>query len=164
MPEEIERKYLVSGDAWRELAEPVLIRQGYLCDDPERVVRVRLAGDRAWVTIKGLSQGASRCEYEYEVPAADAREMLDDLCLRPLIEKRRARIPHAGMVWEVDEFMGENAGLTLAEVELASADQQVALPPWIGGEVTGDARYYNANLRKNPYSRWSSQCNLADAS
>jgi adenylate cyclase len=155
MAEEIERKYLVVGEAWRALAEPVLLCQGYLCDEPLRVVRVRLAGNGAWLTIKGISRGASRSEYEYAIPTAEARAMLNDLCLRPLVEKRRSRIPHAGMIWEVDEFLGENAGLILAEVELAIADQQVALPPWVGEEVTSDPRYYNSNLLKNPYSRWS---------
>jgi adenylate cyclase len=155
MAAEIERKFLVGNDAWRASAEPVEIRQGYLSDDPERIVRVRIAGDRAWLTVKGRSSGASRCEYEVEIPETDAREMLDRLCLRPILEKRRSRIPHAGLVWEVDEFLGENAGLIVAEVELASETQPVALPPWIAGEVTGDPRYYNSNLLKNPYSRWS---------
>ncbi len=155
MAEEIERKFHVVSEAWRALGEPVLLRQGYLGDDPERVVRVRLAGDHAWLTIKGISRGPSRREYEYPIPVADARALLNELCLRPLIEKRRTRVPHAGLVWEVDEFLGDNAGLIIAEVELTTADQQVALPPWIGEEVTGDPRYYNSNLLKNPYSRWS---------
>jgi adenylate cyclase len=155
MAAEIERKFLVGNDVWRTLAEPVEIRQGYLSDDPQRIVRVRIAGNRAWLTVKGRSRGASRCEYEYEIPIADAREMLENLCLRPTLEKRRSRIPHAGLVWEVDEFLGENTGLIVAEVELASETQPVDLPPWIAGEVTGDSRYYNSNLLKNPYSRWS---------
>jgi adenylate cyclase len=154
MAEEIERKFLVAGDAWRALAQPAELCQGYLNDDPDRTVRVRVVGDRSWLTIKGRSHGASRCEYEYEIPAADARAMLDDLCLRPMVEKRRSRICSAGLIWEVDEFLGENAGLIVAEVELTSADQMIALPGWIGDEVTGDPRYYNSNLLKNPYSRW----------
>ncbi len=155
MAEEIERKFLLVGDAWRALAKPLLLRQGYLSIDPERVVRVRMAGDRAWLTIKGVTHGASRCEYEYEIPAGDAQELLARLCVRPLLEKRRSRIPHAGLIWEVDEFLGENAGLVVAEVELTSPHQPVALPAWVGEEVTGDPRYYNSNLLKNPYSRWS---------
>lgn len=154
MPHEIERKFLVASDAWRLLAEPVHYRQGYLSDDPERTVRVRVAGDRAWLTVKGLTIGATRPEFEYEIPRAHAFEMLDRLCLRPLLEKRRSRITHAGLVWEVDEFLGDNAGLIVAEVELTSPDQPVTLPDWIADEVTGDVRYYNANLLKNPYSRW----------
>ncbi len=154
MAEEIERKFLVTGDAWRALAEPVHLCQGYLADDPDRTVRVRVAGDRAWITVKGLTVGASRREYEYEIPASDAREMLDLLCLQPLLEKRRSRIPRAGLTWEVDEFLGENTGLIVAEVELAFADQPIDFPGWIGKEVTGEPRYYNSNLLKNPYSRW----------
>jgi CYTH domain-containing protein len=154
MGEEIERKYLVVGSAWQALAKPVQLRQGYLSVDPERIVRVRVADDQAWVTIKGRSHGARRAEYEFPVPKKDATEMLDRLCLQPLLEKRRSRIPHAGLVWEVDEFLGENAGLIIAEVELTAENQPIALPEWIGIEVTGDPRYYNSNLLKNPYSRW----------
>lgn len=154
MAEEVERKFLVADGAWRGLAEPRHFWQGYLADNPGRVVRVRVADAQAWLTIKGPNRGISRCEYEYEIPVADAREMLANLCLRPVLEKRRSRISHAGLVWEVDEFLGDNAGLIIAEVELESADQPVDFPPWIGAEVTGDARYYNSNLVKNPYSRW----------
>ena len=154
MPTEIERKFLVKNDEWRQGATGVRYRQGYLCAEKERTVRVRTAGDKAYLTIKGLSQGASRAEYEYEIPAGEADEMLDSLCHRPLIEKVRYRIPAGDVVWEIDEFHGENAGLTVAEVELKLADQHVDLPPWAGQEVTGDARYYNANLVKNPYRLW----------
>lgn len=154
MSQEIERKFLVTGDSWRALAEPIHFRQGYLSDDPERTVRVRVAGDQAWLTIKGLNIGAVRPEYEFDIPVPQAREMLDRLCLRPILEKRRSRIEHAGLTWEVDEFLGENSGLIVAEVELPSADHRIAKPDWIGDEVTGDVRYYNSNLLKNPYSRW----------
>jgi len=154
MAEEIERKFLVVGEAWRALGEPIPLRQGYLSHDPARTVRVRVAGERAWLTVKGPAAGATRREYEYEIPLPDALEMLDGLCRRPVVEKRRLRIPHAGLIWEVDEFLGENAGLIVAEVELTTADQPVVLPEWIGEEVTGDPRYYNSNLLKNPYSRW----------
>jgi adenylate cyclase len=154
MTQEIERKFLVTGDSWRALVEPVHFRQGYISDDPERTVRVRVSGDRAWLTIKGLSIGAARPEYEFEIPVSHAREMLDRLCLRPILEKRRSRIPHGDLVWEVDEFLGENFGLIVAEVELHSADQAFTRPDWVGDEVTGDVRYYNSNLLKNPYSRW----------
>jgi CYTH domain-containing protein len=151
---EIERKFLTSADTWRDLAESVEYRQGYLLAAPERTVRIRTAGSRGYLTIKGGSVGASRAEYEYEIPFEDARELLDEMCLRPLIEKRRSRIPHAGLVWEVDEFFGENHGLVLAEVELESEDQPIDLPPWIGREVTGDPRYFNASLVSKPYSSW----------
>ena len=120
---EIERKFLVQGDAWRQGAAGVRYRQGYLCTDKHRTVRVRTAGDKAFLTIKGLSHGASRAEYEYEIPAADADAMLDALCLRPLIEKTRYRIPADDLVWEIDEFESDNAGLIVAEVELSAADQ-----------------------------------------
>src|SRR5437868_1923250 len=103
MADEIERKFLVKGDAWRKLASPVHLRQGYLSDAPERTVRVRVTDDRAWLTVKGLTHGASRREYEYEIAAAEACQMLDTLCLRPLVEKNRYRIPYAGLEWEVDE-------------------------------------------------------------
>jgi len=153
---EIERKFLVSSDEWRDLADGVDYRQGYLSTIKERTVRVRTVGKRGFLTIKGISIGASRAEYEYEIPVDDTHEMLDELCERPLIEKRRYRIPYADLIWEVDEFFGENHGLVVAEVELASEDQQVDLPSWIGEEVTGDPRYFNANLVAQPFSTWES--------
>ena len=154
MPTEIERKFLVNGSAWRSLAEPVRYRQGYLSVDPERTVRVRLVGDKGFLTIKGITRGATRQEYEYPIPAADARELLDNLCRGPLIEKDRYKIEFQGMTWEVDEFFGENQGLTLAEVELPSEDHPLALPSWIGKEVTPDPRYFNSNLVKHPFTKW----------
>jgi adenylate cyclase len=108
------------------------------------------------MTIKGISHGWERSEYEYEIPASDAAEMLDTLCLRPLLEKTRTRIPIGDLVWEVDEFAGENAGLIMAEVELQSSDQEITPPPWTGREVTGDVRFYNSHLSQNPFSRWRS--------
>jgi adenylate cyclase len=154
MPKEIERKFLVKGDAWRGKSVGKRYRQGYLSTVKERTVRVRTVDDKGFITVKGLSVGAARSEYEYEIPVADANEMLDRLCERPLIEKTRYRIPVAGLVWEVDEFAGENRGLIVAEVELEREDQQVALPDWIGREVTDDPRYFNANLVAHPFSRW----------
>lgn len=151
---EIERKFLVRGDAWKTLAEGVLLRQGYLSSQPERVVRVRVEGDAARLTIKGKSSGATRGEWEYPIPLADAQVFLDTLCERPVIEKYRYRIPHAGMIWEVDEFLGENAGLVVAEIELASEDQAFERPDWVGEEVTHDARYFNSSLLRHPYARW----------
>lgn len=151
---EIERKFLVLGEEWKSLGEGTLLRQGYLSSQAERVVRVRIEGDRAVMTIKGKSAGATRGEWEYPLPMEDARVFLDQLCERPIIEKIRYRIVHDGMTWEVDEFMGENAGLVVAEIELESEGQRFAKPDWIGEEVTDDARYYNSNLLKHPYSQW----------
>lgn len=151
---EIERKFLLQGEAWRGLGQAVLLRQGYLSSVRERVVRVRIEGEQAMLTIKGANVGATRGEWEYPIPLADAAELLDGLCEQPLIEKVRHRIEHAGMVWEVDEFLGANAGLIVAEIELASEDQPFEKPDWIGAEVSGDARYYNANLIRHPFSQW----------
>ena len=154
MPQEIERKFLVRGNGWRDHGAGVPYRQGYLSTVAERTVRVRLIRDKGWLTIKGITVGATRAEYEYEIPADEAGEMLDVLCERPLIEKTRYRIEHQGLIWEVDEFDGDNAGLIIAEVELEEENQTVVLPDWIGEEVTDDPRYYNANLIANPYTTW----------
>ncbi|MES2260532.1 MAG: CYTH domain-containing protein [Pseudomonadota bacterium] len=151
---EIERKFLVTHDAWKQLGHPALLRQGYLSSDPQRVVRVRIEDDQAMLTIKGKNVGASRGEWEYPIPLADAQEFLDKLCQRPIIEKYRRRIPYAGFVWEVDEFLGVNAGLVVAEIELPAEDQAFDKPDWVGEEVTHDARYLNSNLIKHPYSNW----------
>jgi adenylate cyclase len=151
---EIERKFLLKGDAWRTLAQPVLLRQGYLSTDPARTVRVRIEGTAGTLTIKGKNSGATRGEWEYPVPVLDATELLDTLCQRPLVEKYRRRIEYQGHTWEVDEFLGENAGLAVAEIELASEDEAFDKPDWIGEEVTGDARYYNSSLIRTPYSTW----------
>ena len=152
---EIERKFLLAGDGWRVLGEPVLLRQGYLCSDPVRTVRVRIEGGQGVLTIKSKNVGATRGEWEYPIPLQEAAELLDRLCERPLVEKTRRRIAHAGFVWEVDEFLGENAGLVVAEIELPSEDTAFERPSWIGQEVTGDKRYYNSSLIRNPYSTWT---------
>ena len=154
MAREIERKFLVKGDAWRALAKGTTYRQGYLNSTKERTVRVRTADDKAHLTIKGLTVGATRAEYEYEIPFDEGKAMLDTLAERPLIEKRRYKIPIGDLTWEIDEFLGDNAGLIIAEVELKSEDQTFARPAWLGDEVTGDPRYYNANLIKNPFTCW----------
>ncbi len=154
MAQEIERKFLVTGDAWRELAEGTMYRQGYLSTVEDRTVRVRTVGAKGYLTVKGITVGATRTEFEYEIPVADADTMLDELCIRPLIEKTRHKIPFDGLVWEVDEFAGDNDGLVVAEVELSHEDQELRLPNWIGEEVTGDPRYYNANLVAHPYKAW----------
>jgi adenylate cyclase len=145
MAEEIERKFLVKGDDWRALGRARRIRQGYLCRDAARVVRVRLEDDGAWLTIKGPPSGATRAEFEYPIPRADADRLLA-LCAPPLIEKTRHVITVAGLTWEVDEFHHPRRGLVLAEVELPRADFPLTLPDWIGAEVTGQKQYYNQNM------------------
>ena len=154
MPQEIERKFLVKGEDWREPGTGTPYRQGYLSTVPDRSVRVRLIRDKGYLTVKGITVGATRAEYEYEIPGVEAGEMLDNLCERPLIEKTRYRVEYQGLTWEIDEFGGDNAGLIIAEVELDEEDQAIMLPDWVGKEVTGDRRYYNASLIANPYIRW----------
>ncbi|HEX2603151.1 MAG TPA: CYTH domain-containing protein [Oxalicibacterium sp.] len=154
MSVEIERKFLVLGSAWKTLGQPIALRQGYLSSHPDRTVRVRIEGQQGTLTIKGRSQGATRGEWEYPIPLADAAALLDGLCERPLIEKTRTRITHAGMMWEVDEFFGDNLGLVVAEIELDSEDQVFEKPDWIGEEVTQDARYFNSSLIRRPYTSW----------
>jgi len=153
MGREIERKFLVVGDRWREGATGLAIRQGFLSTVPERTVRVRIMDDRAWLTIKGPSRGMVRPEYEYEIPTGDAAELLE-MCERPPIEKTRYTVEHGGREWVVDVFAGANRGLVLAEVELESEDAAVDLPAWAGTEVTDDRRYANARLAEHPFTEW----------
>lgn len=154
MAQEIERKFLVAGASWKDGATGTLIRQGYLSSVKERTVRVRVAGGKAFLTIKGVNRGVTRTEFEYPIPVDDAEAMLDALCGRPLIEKTRWVVPFKGFTWEVDEFHGENAGLVVAEVELPTAETKPALPPWVREEVSSDPRYFNANLAKKPFTAW----------
>jgi adenylate cyclase len=154
MPLEIERKYLVRNDGWRRPGNGIRYRQGYLSTDPGRNVRVRAGAGKGFITIKGLTVNAARPEYEYPIPVEDAEELLDTLCLKPIIEKTRYTVEHAGLLWEIDVFEGENAGLVIAEVELAGADQRIVLPDWVGQEVTDDPRYYNASLISHPFTTW----------
>jgi adenylate cyclase len=151
---EIERKFLVLGNAWRSGAVGTRFCQGYILSGAGRTVRVRIAGDCAFLTIKGPLQGVSRAEYEYPIPLQDAQELLDTLCDRPWIDKVRYRIAYDNLTWEIDEFSGENAGLVLAEVELTTPNQNIQLPDWVGVEVTGDPRYYNSSLVRYPYRDW----------
>ncbi|MCC5861544.1 MAG: CYTH domain-containing protein [Gammaproteobacteria bacterium] len=153
MGTEIERKFLLQGEAWREGASGLDYRQGYLSTDKQRTVRVRVVGARAMLTIKGMTHGIRRVEFEYPIPQDDAEQLLA-LCHRPLIEKTRYRVEHAGLVWEIDEFHGENAGLLVAEVELEDESQAIQLPAWVGEEVSDDPRYFNSNLARHPYSEW----------
>ncbi|MEM8503321.1 MAG: CYTH domain-containing protein [Cyanobacteria bacterium P01_D01_bin.1] len=155
MAKEIERKFLVVSDSWRTGATGKLYCQGYIATAIRgQSVRARIAGDQGYLTIKGPVTGLSRPEFEYSIPVADAREILDTLCIQPFIEKIRYQLPIGEVVWEIDEFKGENAGLVIAEVELTSESQIVNLPAWIGTEVSGQAKYYNASLVTNPYSQW----------
>ena len=155
MKQEIERKFLVRDDSWRAAAVSAeRMRQGYLCAEEARTVRVRLAGNRAWITIKGAGDGAARAEYEYPIPPADAADLLDHLCLPGQIDKTRHRIPYGGLVFEVDVFHGDNEGLVLAEVELPATDTVVEQPTWLGEEVTGDPRSVNADLARHPITTW----------
>ncbi|MHA1564039.1 MAG: CYTH domain-containing protein [Alphaproteobacteria bacterium] len=151
---EIERKFLVKGDEWRKLGEGVLYRQGYISVAVRSVVRVRTVGKKGCIGIKSLVNDISRREFEYEIPLTDANEMLDTVCMKPLIEKHRYTIRQGELVWEVDEFHGENEGLIVAEVELTDENQPVALPAWVGEEVSGDPKYLNANLVKHPFNQW----------
>jgi len=150
---EIERKFLVQGQAWKDDGPGEFISQGYLNRDPARTVRVRIKGEAAWLTIKGQNEGLARAEFEYPLPLADAKQLLG-LCEGPRIEKIRREIQHAGMLWEVDEFLGDNAGLVVAEIELSSAEQRFERPPWLGEEVSQDPRYFNSQLVNNPYTHW----------
>ena len=154
MGEEIERKFLVSGEPWRETAEGTRYRQGFLSTEPERTVRVRVAGPRGTITVKGKNIGARRAEFEYEIPVADAEQMLDTLCKRPLIEKVRYTLAIGPHTWEIDVFEGDNAGLVVAEIELSREDEAFERPDWVGNEVTDDPRYFNSNLVANPYRTW----------
>lgn len=148
---EIERKFLVLDDRWRRNAGPGrLVRQGYVARHGGGTVRVRRIGDQAFLTVKGARAGISRPEYEYEIPLADAEAMLRDLCPQPPLEKVRYEAPYRGLVWEVDVFQGAHQGLVMAEVELSHPDQPIALPPWVGPEVTDDARYRSAALSVRP--------------
>jgi CYTH domain-containing protein len=153
MGQEIERKFLVKVDSWRT-GNGTLIRQGYLRNEINGVVRVRTKGERAYLTLKGNTTGITRLEFEYEIPLEDANQILGKLCMKPLIEKIRYEVNVGGFKWEIDQFLGENAGLVVAEVELEDENQDFPRPEWLGREVSDDFRYQNASLVKNPYSKW----------
>jgi adenylate cyclase len=151
---EIERKFLVKDSSYKKDAKKIFIRQGFLNDDMNRLVRIRIAGEKAFITIKGPSEGMVRREFEYTILKEDAEIMIRDMCIPPLLIKNRFMVDFEGMTWEIDEFLGENEGLVVAEVEIPSTDYNLKLPPWVGVEVTGQTRYYNASLVKNPYKLW----------
>jgi CYTH domain-containing protein len=154
MAVELEKKFLVLGRGWEEAGAGLLYRQGYFRRDASCVVRVRLAGERGFLAVKGSADGIARLEYEYEIPPQDALTLLFEMADRPLIEKFRYRLAHGDLIWEVDEFLGENLGLVVAEVELEREEQPLAKPSWVGLEVTGLARYYNSSLVDYPFSSW----------
>ena len=156
MATETERKFLVISDAWRENAIGVTYKQGYLSREKDKTVRIRVAGDDGYVTIKGAmaADGISKPEYEYKIPKQDAEEMLANLCLPCVIEKVRHRVKHEGHVWEIDVFKGDNEGLTVAEIELSSPDEAFMKPVWLGAEVSHDSRYSNAALSQKPFKVW----------
>ena len=155
MPTEIERKFLISNDSWRDsVSKQSYYRQGYLANSRKASVRIRVTNDTAHLNIKGMTLGVSRKEFEYEVPLAEALDMLDNLCAGPLIEKTRYFVEHGGHTWEIDVFEGDNAGLVVAEIELGAEDEAFELPPWVGEEVSHEERYYNVCLVTHPYKEW----------
>ena len=151
---EIERKFLVKNDDFKKQAKAEIYHQGFLSTDKKRIVRVRISKGKACLTIKGISKGALRQEFEYEIPVNDAEYIINEICKKPTILKKRYRIPWGGFIWEVDEFLNENEGLVIAEIELDTEDQAFDLPDWIGKEVTSNKKYYNAYLVKHPYTTW----------
>ena len=155
MGKEIERKYVVNTSAWKPRDAGTHFKQGYLNSQKERVVRVRIEGDRAKLTIKGVSVGVTRSEFEYSIPAEDAAILLDNLCEQPLIDKHRHKEVHGGKTWEIDVFHGDNEGLVVAEIELGAEDEKFEVPAWAVREVSSDPRYFNSNLLKNPYKTWA---------
>lgn len=151
---EIERRFLVDGDGWRELADDAAdICQGYLSTDKNRVVRVRCSDGMGYITIKGLKQQSSAVEFEYEIPVGQAKEMIESLSVG-VVNKVRHTIAIGDLVWQVDEFSDENAGLIIAEVELDSESQEIDLPDWLGTEITQDCRYANSSLAEKPFNTW----------
>ena len=152
---EIERKFLVQKDQWDKLEKPVgeNFRQGYLMTDPNKTIRVRQTSEKGFLTIKGISVGATRAEYEYEIPHEEAKELLDQFVVSEL-SKVRFKFLFEGKLWEIDVFSGENEGLIVAEIELKSEEEKFELPDWIGEEVTGEEKYYNSNLTLNPFKNW----------
>ncbi len=151
---EIERKYLVNKNIWEKTikGDRHLIRQGYILNTPDKTIRIRLKDKKGYITVKGLSAGASRPEFEYEIPEEDAKELLDKFCTSNI--KIRNNIIYKGKLWEVDEFLEDNYGLIVAEIELSADDETFDLPEWIAKEVTGGEKYYNSNLSLRPFKEW----------
>lgn len=154
MTVEIERRFLLANDGWKRLASaPKLMSQGYLSVEKERTVRVRIVGSRAWLTLKGYISDVSRSEFEYEIPLADARTMMETMCPFRL-EKRRYEVEYQGFTFEIDEYSGDNAPLVVAELELPAENTPFARPDWLGREITADGKFTNAYLSRHPYSQW----------
>lgn len=161
---ENERKFLLADDSWRdEVSHSQRMRQGYLGSDRRSSVRVRIAGEDARLNIKGATVGASRAEYEYPIPLADAKEILDTLVVGPQIDKTRHHVEFKGNLWEIDEFHGDNSGLIVAEIELPDPDTPFEKPDWAGQEVTADERFYNSMLSRNPYAVWPPEIEVSIA-
>jgi len=155
MGTEIERKFLLQSDAWRdEVRDSVRLVQGYLARGDRSAIRIRIKGDEAELNIKKTLDGINRLEFEYQIPVGDAREILDQVALKPLIDKTRHHVVRGNHLWEIDEFYGDNAGLVVAEIELGNADEDFERPAWLGEEVSLDQRYYNSNLSELPYTKW----------
>ena len=155
MGKEIERKFLLQSDAWREeVRESTRLVQGYLSRGDRSAVRVRIKGQEAHLNVKHSLDGIHRLEYEYEIPLKDAEELLEHVSLKPLIDKTRHCVERGDHLWEIDEFYGDNAGLVVAEIELGDADEAFERPEWLGEDVSLDERYYNSNLSKVPYTQW----------
>jgi len=153
MAKEIERKFLIDADKWAKQGNPVEMCQGYLAISGDKIIRVRIAGNNAYITIKGNLQGISRDEFEYEIPVDDARQLMN-LCEGNPVEKTRYKYLFAGKMWEIDLFHGANNGLIVAEIELSSEDEPFEKPDWIGEEVSTDTKYFNFNLSQNPFANW----------
>lgn len=152
---EIERKFIVVNDKWKDnIVSESVLKQGYLAHQKNATVRVRIAGDSAYLNIKSATTGITRAEFEYRIPLADAEQMLEQIAEQPFIDKTRYQVRCGNHTWDLDLFAGENRGLIMAEVELGSEDEPFELPPWVGEEVSGDPRYYNSNLVKHPFTKW----------
>ena len=156
MPIEIERKYLLRDNSWKGLADGVLYKQGYIFASNDKSVRIRIVGEKAYLTIKASKAGIVRDEFEYEIPLKDAHELLENHCNGKIIEKTRYKITYENMEWEIDEFHGQNQGLVIAEIELSDASQNIIKPVWIGEEVSNEMKYYNSNLIDYPFCEWPS--------
>ncbi|MGE0386435.1 MAG: CYTH domain-containing protein [Gammaproteobacteria bacterium] len=155
MGTEIERKFLLRDESWRAAAgNGERYVQGYLGSQPACSIRIRIAGERAWLNIKSATLGIERAEYDYPIPVQDARDMVQRFCAPPLVEKTRYHVRVGAHVWEIDEFEGDNAGLVVAEIELGRVDEPFEAPAWLGAEVSHDPRYYNVSLARHPFKRW----------
>ena len=154
MGKEIERKFLINISDVEFVGSGALIKQGYISTTDNTAVRIRVTGDVAYLTLKGESHGATRSEFEYEIPVEDANEIILELCSGPIIDKTRYRVEYGSHIWEIDIFHGENDGLVVAEIELENEKEVFDLPGWVTAEVTGEVKYYNSSLLDNPFNQW----------